>query len=96
MPFCRFHIVGGECNYLLRVTSAYSLEFVDSKDWMSSMMQSWTADSIRKLLDEAEAVLLNTAKHLRLPVRVGFRVDLLSDFAVLIIWLHLHLSQSSQ
>lgn len=69
---CRFHIVGGECNYLLRVNDSYSLEFVDDKDWMSAMMLCWTKDNVKKLLDEAEMVLLSTAQHLRLPVRVRF------------------------
>ena len=68
---CRFHIVGGECNYLLRVSNEYRLEFVSKKEWMSDLMLCWTKEDIRILLDEAEAILKDTAAHLRLPVEVS-------------------------
>lgn len=67
----RFHIVGGECNYLLRVNDECRLEFVSKRDWMSDLMLCWTKEDIRILLDEAEAILKETACHLRLPVEVG-------------------------
>lgn len=67
---CRFHIVGGECNYLLRVGRDYRLEFVPDTDWMSSCMLSWAGSDICRVLDEAQAVLRDTAKQLRLPVKV--------------------------
>ena len=62
--------MGGECNYLLRVSNKYRLEFVSKGDWMSDLMLCWTLEDIRLLLDEAEAILTNTARHLRLPVEV--------------------------
>lgn len=66
----RFHIVGGECNYLLRVNSDYKLEFVPDSEWMSPCMLTWTPADITSVLDAAQAVLVDTAKHLRLPVKV--------------------------
>ena len=69
---CRFHIVGGECNYLLRINKDYRLEFVDDSLWMSEFMQSWSKEDVKHVLDEASTVLLDTAKHLRLPVKVRF------------------------
>lgn len=66
----RFHIVGGECNYLLRVNEAYNLEFVRDTEWKSNCMLSWSECDIRKVLDQAQSVLLETARHLRLPVKV--------------------------
>lgn len=63
--------MGGECNYLLRVNSQYKLEFVRDEEWMSSCMLSWRIEDIRRVLNEAETVLRDTAKHLRLPVKVS-------------------------
>lgn len=39
----RFHIMGGECNYLLRVSSGPErrLEFVPDAEWKSPYMMSW-------------------------------------------------------
>ncbi len=68
---CRFHIMGGECNYLLRVAyPSRRLEFVPDEEWKSPYMMSWQEGDIRRLLDEAEASLLEGAKRLRLPVEV--------------------------
>lgn len=69
---CRFHIVGGECNYLLRVGSAPErrLEFVPDGKWKSDYMMSWSAGDIATVLDEAGSLLSSTAAHLRLPVQV--------------------------
>lgn len=61
--------MGGECNYLLRVNDDYRLEFVNDKDWMSALMLRWTKREVDDLLDEAKSILLNTAQHLRLPVK---------------------------
>lgn len=68
---CRFHIMGGECNYLLRVNSAnMRLEFVPDAEWKSPAMMSWSDDDIMQLLIDAEAALIETAHRLRLPVQV--------------------------
>jgi IMP and pyridine-specific 5'-nucleotidase len=69
----RFHIMGGECNYLLRVGhhGAYKrLEFVPDSEWKSDCMMSWKNEDIRELLDSAEAMLLDGAARLKLPVTV--------------------------
>ena len=71
MMSCRFHIVGGECNYLLRVDNDYRLRFVDDKEWKSECMLSWSEADIQAMLTDAQGILLDTAQHLRLPVQVN-------------------------
>ncbi|KAK9807006.1 hypothetical protein WJX72_010564 [[Myrmecia] bisecta] len=67
----RFHIMGGECNYLLRVSGPNKrLQFVPDGEWKSGCMMSWGEADIQAVLSEAEAVLLETALRLRLPVKV--------------------------
>jgi hypothetical protein len=44
----RFHLMGGECNYLLRVNPAsYRLEFVPEGDWQTPEMLSWDEEDIK-------------------------------------------------
>ncbi|KAG2425106.1 hypothetical protein HXX76_014015 [Chlamydomonas incerta] len=67
----RFHIMGGECNYLLRVRpDDKRLEFVPDNEWKTATMQSWREDDIVALLDEGEAMLQEGAKRLNLAVNV--------------------------
>lgn len=43
----RFHLMGGECNYLLRVNpTTYRLEFVPEEAWQTPEMLSWDEDDI--------------------------------------------------
>lgn len=65
-------MMGGECNYLLRVGPAPDrrLEFVPDGQWKSEYMMGWRQDDIDAVLDEAGALLQSTAAHLRLPVQV--------------------------
>ena len=69
---CRFHIMGGECNYLLRVSrdSEKRLEFVPDEQWKSQAMMAWSEEAIQSMLSSAESVLRETAHRLRLPVTV--------------------------
>ena len=63
--------MGGECNYLLRVAGpSKRLQLVPDAAWKSAAMMAWPEDGIQQLLDAAEAVLTETAAHLRLPVEV--------------------------
>ena len=55
---------------MLRVNNDYRLEFVDDCKWKSETMLSWSEADIQKMLSDAESILLDTAKHLRLPVEV--------------------------
>ncbi|CAL5220580.1 g2618 [Coccomyxa viridis] len=68
----RFHIMGGECNYLLRVSrdSAKRLEFVPDEQWKSRAMMAWSEEAIQGMLSSAESVLRETAHRLRLPVMI--------------------------
>jgi len=51
----RFHLMGGECNYLLRVNPAdYSLEFVRDEEWQTREMRGWREEEIGATLDEAQ------------------------------------------
>ena len=61
--------MGGECNYKLRVGDDYRLEFVSDAAWKSECMLRWSDAAIQRVLSNAEALLLDTAKHLRLPVK---------------------------
>ncbi|KAL6756635.1 IMP-specific 5'-nucleotidase-domain-containing protein [Haematococcus lacustris] len=55
----RFHVMGGECNYLLRVTAdTKSLEFVPEPQWQTPPMQCW----------KEEALLVESAQRLNLPI----------------------------
>ncbi|KAI3438181.1 hypothetical protein D9Q98_000618 [Chlorella vulgaris] len=67
----RFHIMGGECNYLLRVSGPDKrLQFVPDGEWKSKVMRGWTPQRCEALLDDAERLLLESAHRLRLPVEV--------------------------
>ncbi|KAL3692577.1 hypothetical protein R1sor_006228 [Riccia sorocarpa] len=65
-----FHVMGGECNYLLRVTGDYKLEFVPDDLWKTRDMREWSEADVQKLLDEAEGSLISAAARLRLPVEL--------------------------
>ena len=64
--------MGGECNYLLRVSrdSAKRLEFVPDEQWKSRAMMAWSEEAIQGMLSSAESVLRETAHRLRLPITV--------------------------
>ena len=64
--------MGGECNYLLRVSRGAErrLDFVPDEEWKSAAMMSWSVEAIQAMLTSAEAVLRDTASRLRLPVTV--------------------------
>jgi hypothetical protein len=45
---CRFHLMGGECNYLLRVNPrSKQLEFVPDDEWMTPEMLAWDEEDIK-------------------------------------------------
>eukprot|EP00741_Cyanophora_paradoxa_P009624 tig00001542_g9322.t1 len=67
----RFHIVGGECNYLLRCSWPEArLAEVAAEAWQLPEMLAWREDEIHSLLDAAERALVKACKTLRLPVLV--------------------------
>jgi len=67
----KFHIMGGECNYLLRVTpDTKRLEFVAEESWKTPVMKGWNEQDIQAMLKEAEGILVEGAKRLNLAVDV--------------------------
>lgn len=67
----RFLLMGGECNYLLRVTHPDKrLEFVPDHEWKSEFMMSWDEEDVEALLGEGERVLRDAALRLKVPVQV--------------------------
>lgn len=69
----RFHLMGGECNYLLKVAPSgegFGLEFVPEDEWRTETMRSWKDEDIQQLLDEAQALLVEGAARLCLPVQM--------------------------
>jgi IMP and pyridine-specific 5'-nucleotidase len=67
----RFHLMGGECNYLLRaVPGSRRLEFVPEGQWRTPEMAAWREEDIQALLDEGQTILVEGAARLRLPVSV--------------------------
>jgi len=74
----RFHVMGGECNYLLRVNDDYRLEFVPAQEWHTDQMYDWRENKeVASFLDRAEEFLTSYAKHL------GVEVDVLrKEYAV--------------
>lgn len=65
-----FHVMGGECNYLLQVNNEYRLEFVADVLWKPSDMLNWSDKDVQTLLDDAECALKSAAARLRLPVEI--------------------------
>eukprot|EP00250_Pteridium_aquilinum_P006963 c16778_g1_i1 orf=141-1703(+) len=65
-----FHIMGGECNYLLEVDDHYRLKFVQEELWKSKDMLEWSETDINELLTDAERALKSAAARLRVPVDI--------------------------
>ncbi|WIA32869.1 hypothetical protein OEZ86_006043 [Tetradesmus obliquus] len=67
----RFHLMGGECNYLLRVNPvSKQLEFVPDDEWMTPEMLAWDEEDIKELLDDAQVHLTEGAARLCMPVQL--------------------------
>ena len=73
----RFHVMGGECNYLLDVNESFELEFVPHSEWRDSdpvaRNMYWFAhdrDKVEAFLDRAQTFLTDYSEHLTLDVDV--------------------------
>ena len=44
-----FHVMGGECNYLLNLDETYGLQFVSNEDWATVEQYGWREGRICKL-----------------------------------------------
>lgn len=65
-----FHIMGGECNYLLKVNDRYRLEFIPDELWKPKYMAEWPEREVQTLLSDAECALKSAAARLRVPVEI--------------------------
>ncbi len=62
--------MGGQCSYLLRVAGpGRALRFVPDAEWKTPVMAAWSGPDIAAMLAQAEAILLETAARLRLPMQ---------------------------
>ncbi len=69
-----FHLMGGECNFLLRVRNEdMRLEFVPDSEWKTPTMLAWCEQDIQQMLDDAQTILMEGAARLSLPVQVRRR-----------------------
>lgn len=73
----KFHVMGGECNYLLRINKEYQLEFVPDEEWIGAdediaEMYKWQEDDekVQAFLDRAQAFLEHLAADLSVSVDV--------------------------
>lgn len=66
----RFFVLGGECNYLLRTTPDYRLQFIDDHEWKTETMKCWNQSDISNLLDIAQERLTFMSKKLGIDIRV--------------------------
>mmetsp|Transcript_13543 Transcript_13543/g.37499 ORF Transcript_13543/g.37499 Transcript_13543/m.37499 type:complete len:301 (-) Transcript_13543:37-939(-) len=66
----KFYCMGGECNYLFKVSEDFGMEEVDVALWATPEMKSWAEEDVTRLLDIAEAALKENATRLRLDVQV--------------------------
>jgi IMP and pyridine-specific 5'-nucleotidase len=75
----RFMVMGGECNYLLKLvnklnsddgTDYIGLEYVDESLWKDGRGVRWSHDDVKDLLDTAEEALKEVSSDLCLPVRI--------------------------
>lgn len=82
----RFHVMGGECNYLLEVNEEFALDFVPDSEWREKdplvREMYWFHDEehrekVDAFLDRAQKFLTDYASHLMLDVDV-----LRKEFAV--------------
>lgn len=66
----RFHVMGGECNYLLKLTDDWRLKFEPNEDWMLPEMLEWDEEEVQHFLDDVEQLLVQTCTRLQIPVQV--------------------------
>eukprot|EP00899_Mesostigma_viride_P019895 jgi/Mesvir1/27907/Mv03421-RA.1 len=66
-----FHVMGGECNYLLRFDAVTQrLAFVEDDQWKPDAMATWQQTEVEKMLDEAETTMTSAAARLHLRANV--------------------------
>lgn len=75
----RFHVMGGECNYLLEpvvtaaedgLSSRVALREVPGSDWKDGRGQRWSQGDVLRLLDTAQRYMTQLAVELKLDVLV--------------------------
>ncbi len=80
----KFFVMGGECNYLLRVErpgtdkegrggdgmGPLGLEFIPEAEWKSPEMLAWSEEDITQVLDQGQAALLEAADRMKVEVQL--------------------------
>jgi IMP and pyridine-specific 5'-nucleotidase len=60
-----FHVMGGECNYLLNVNETYGLQFVPNEEWATVEQYGWReGKDLQAFLDRAEIFLTRYSRYL--------------------------------
>jgi IMP and pyridine-specific 5'-nucleotidase len=65
----RFMILGGECNYLLRLNEQNKLEPIPTESW-NEEVASWDSEEVNEMLDRCEASMQESVQELNLRARV--------------------------
>jgi IMP and pyridine-specific 5'-nucleotidase len=66
-----FHVMGGECNYLLKINDEYCLEFVPNEQWATIEQYGWReGKDLQAFLDRAEVFLNRYSQYLGIDVEV--------------------------
>ncbi|GAB5585968.1 IMP 5'-nucleotidase [Umbelopsis nana] len=68
----RFHVLGGECNFLFQLGDDYHLHFVPQEVYQPEQVRSWSqnTDEINALLDVAQANIEKCVQDMNLPAMV--------------------------
>jgi IMP and pyridine-specific 5'-nucleotidase len=66
-----FHVMGGECNYLLNVNESYGLQFVPNEEWATVEQYGWReGKDLQAFLDRAEIFLTRYSRYLGVDCQV--------------------------
>jgi len=67
----RFHVLGGECNFLFGCTANAELQEIPEEEFFTKEMKEWTPDAVKALLDTAHNTLTERVTSLHLDATVS-------------------------
>jgi IMP and pyridine-specific 5'-nucleotidase len=70
--YSRFHIMGGECNYLFTPNAHGKLDESQDNDWKIDEMKSWKTEDIEEFLGKVKTMIEETAKDLQMDHKYKF------------------------